>query len=91
MLPYSSVVLVMAVYVFSSVSLDSPQCVVVSAFSIFVVFFALFVVFCICFAKVCLRSNVRPSIFMVLSFLLPWCASVDRCGSASCYTDSHSR
>ena len=23
--------------------------------------------FCICFAKVCLESNVRPSIFMVLS------------------------
>ena len=37
------------------------------AFSIFVVFFALSVVFWICFAKVCLGSNVRPSIFMVLS------------------------
>ena len=38
-----------------------------SAFSIFVVFFALSVVFCICFAKVCLGSNVKPSIFIVLS------------------------
>ena len=66
-LPYSTVVLVMTVHVLSSVSLDFPQCVVVSAFSIFVVFFALSVVFCICFAKVCLGSNVRPSIFIVLS------------------------
>ena len=64
-LPYSSVVLVMAVYVLSSVSLDFPQCIMVSAFSIFVVFFALSVVVCICFGKVCLGSNVRPSIFMV--------------------------
>ena len=32
--PYSSVALVMAVYVLSSVSLDFPQCVVVSDFSI---------------------------------------------------------
>ena len=37
------------------------------AFSNFVVFFTLSVVFCMCFAKVCLGSNVRPSIFMVLS------------------------
>ena len=34
-LPYSSVVLVMAVYVLSRVSLDFPQCVVVRAFNIF--------------------------------------------------------
>ena len=47
---YSSVVLVMAEYVLSSVSLDLPQCVVESSFSIFVVFFALSVVYCICFA-----------------------------------------
>ena len=40
-LPYSSVVLVMAVYVLSGVSLDFPQWVVVSTFSIFVVFFTL--------------------------------------------------
>ena len=66
-LPYSSVVLVMAVYVLSTVFLYFPQCVMVSAFSIFVVFFALSVVFCICFAKVCLGANVRPSIFMILS------------------------
>ena len=57
-------VLVMAVYVFSSVSLDFPQCVVVRAFSIFVVFFALSVGFCICFEKVCLELIDRPSIFM---------------------------
>ena len=38
-----------------------------SAFSIFVAFFALSIIFCMCFAKVCLGSNVRPSIFMVLS------------------------
>ena len=44
-----------------------PQRVVVSAFSIFVVFFLLSVVFCTCFAKVCMGSNVRPSIFIVLS------------------------
>ena len=34
-LPYSNVVLVMAVYVLSSVSLDFPQCVGVRTFSIF--------------------------------------------------------
>ena len=43
-----------------------PQFVVVRAFSIFVVFFAKSVVFCIRFEKVCLGSNVRPSIFMSL-------------------------
>ena len=48
-LPYSSVVLVTAVYVLISVSLEFPQCVVMSAFSIFVVFFALSVVFCMCY------------------------------------------
>ena len=60
MFPYSSAVLVMAVYVLSSVSLDFPQCVVVSAFSIFLVFFAFSVVFCICFAKVFLGSGDYP-------------------------------
>ena len=66
-LSYSSVVLVMAVYVLSSVSLDFPQCVVVSAFSIIVVFFALSVVFCICFAKVCLGSTLvsHPSMLHI--------------------------
>ena len=39
--PYSSVVLVMAVYVLIGVSLDFPQCVVVRASSVFVVLFAL--------------------------------------------------
>ena len=36
------------------------------AFCIFGVFFALSVVFCTCFAEVCLGSNARPSIFIVL-------------------------
>ena len=60
----------MAVYdVLSSVFLDFSQCVVVSAFSIFMVFFALSIVFCMYFAKrKCLESNVRPSIFM----FCPW-------------------
>ena len=68
MLPYSRIVLVMAVYVLSSVSLDFPQCVVKRAFSIFVVFFALPAVFCLCFAIVWLGSNVRPSILC----FCPW-------------------
>ena len=67
-LPYSSVVLVMALYVFNSVSLDFPPYVVVGAFSIFVAFFAFSVVFCTCFARVCQGSNVRPSIFI----FRPW-------------------
>ena len=71
-LPYSSVILVMAVYMFSSISLDVLQCVQVRAFSSFVVFFVLSVMF----EKVYLGSNVRPNIFMsvlmvsVLSFMV---------------------
>ena len=65
-LQYSNIVLVMAVYVLSSVFLEYSQCVVMSAFSIFVMFFALSVVFCLFFAKACPRSNVKPSIFIVL-------------------------
>ena len=53
-------------YLLTNVSLNFPQCVVVRAFIIFVVFFALSVLFCMCFEKVCLGSNVRPSIFMFL-------------------------
>ena len=45
-LPYSSVVLMMAVYVLGSASLYFSQCVAASTFSIFGVFFALFVVLC---------------------------------------------
>ena len=56
---YSSVVLLIAVYVLSSVSLDFPQCLVGRGFSIFVVFFNLSVMFCICFEKRCLGSNVN--------------------------------
>ena len=40
-LPYSSVVLVMAACVLCNVSLDTPQCVVRRTFIIFVVFFAM--------------------------------------------------
>ena len=47
MLPYSSVVLVMAVYVLSRVCLDFRRCMVVRAFTIFVVLFALSLVFCL--------------------------------------------
>ena len=60
-LPYSSVVLVMAVYVLFSVYLNFPPRVVVRAFSIF---FVLPVRLCMYFKKVCLRSNTRPNIFM---------------------------
>ena len=56
-----------AVYVLNSASMDFPQCVVVRDFNIFVMFFALSDVFCMCFEKVCLRSNIKPSIFMFLS------------------------
>ena len=63
-LPYSSVVLVMAVYVLSNVFLHFPLCVVVGAFSLFAVFFALSVRFCMRFEKVYLGSNVRHNIFM---------------------------
>ena len=53
MLLYSSVVLVMTVYVFNHVSLDLSQGVAVSTY-IFVVFFVLSVVFRMCFENVCL-------------------------------------
>ena len=61
--PYSSAVLLMAGYVLTSVSLDFLQCVVVRAFSIFVVIFSL-CFFCMCFEKACLGSKVRSSIFI---------------------------
>ena len=60
----SSVIQMMVVYVLSSVSLDFPQCVVVRAFSICVVFCALSVVFYIRVEKVSLGSNVRASIYI---------------------------
>lgn len=47
-LAYSSMGLVMAVYVLSIVSFVFPQCVDVSDLSMFIVFLALFVVFCMC-------------------------------------------
>ena len=65
-LPYFSVVLGMAVYELSKVSLDFPPCVVMGAFIIFVVFFALSVVFCMCSVKVRLGLNDRPSILRSL-------------------------
>ena len=66
MLPYFSVILVIAVYVYSNVSFDLPQGEVASAFSIFVVFLALSGVICTCFENVYLGSNVNPNIFMPL-------------------------
>ena len=42
------------------------MCIVMRAFSIFVVFFALSVMCCMCFEEVCLGSNIRPCIFMFL-------------------------
>ena len=65
-LPYSSVVLVIAAYVFINASSDLLQLEVASVFNIFVVFFALYVVFYMCFENVCLGSNVNPNICMSL-------------------------
>ena len=62
---YSSMGLVIVLYVTSSVSLVLPQCVVVSCFSMFVVCFALCAVFVMCWAYVSFVSKVRPSIFGV--------------------------
>ena len=58
--------MVMAVYILSSVSLDIPQCVVVRAYSIFVVFFVLSVVFRMCFENVYLGHNAKPNIFVIV-------------------------
>lgn len=60
---YSSVGRVMDLYVACSVSFDFPQCVDVSALSIFVLFFPVCVVFCMCFVYVSFGSSVSPSIF----------------------------
>jgi len=62
-LAYSMTVLVIVLYVVSSVSFDLPQCVVVSALMIFSVELALDVVFCICFEYVSFGSKVNPNIF----------------------------
>ena len=62
-LAYSSVGRVMALYVMASVSFDLPQCVEVSALSMFSVGFALLMVFCVCFEKVSLGSSVSLRIF----------------------------
>ena len=62
-LPYSSVVLVTAVYVLSSVFLDFPQCVVVRAFSIFVVFFSVSVV------RKCVWGRM---LYLVFLWFCPW-------------------
>ena len=62
-LPFSSVVLAMAVHVLSSFSLDFPQCVVVRAFSIFVVFFACLSCF-VCVLRKCVWGQRLELIFV---------------------------
>ena len=49
MLAYSKMVLVIALYVMLSISLDFPQCVVVSDFMMWIVCLAFCVVFWVCF------------------------------------------
>ena len=48
-LAYSRMGLVITLYVMLSLSLDFPQCVVVSAFMMCIVCLAFSVVFCMCF------------------------------------------
>lgn len=75
-LAYSSVGLVVALYVAVSVSFDFPQCVVVSVFSILLQFLAFSVVFVMCLEKFSFGSKVSPSIlgsFVVGSSELSMC------------------
>ena len=62
---YSSMGRMIVLYVTISVSLDLPQCVVVSCLSMLVDFLAFCVVFDMCWLYVSFVSNVRPSIFGV--------------------------
>ena len=65
-LAYSKMGLVIVLFVMLSVSLDFPQCVVVSDFMMWIVCLAFCVVFCMCFEYVSFGSNVSPRIFDVL-------------------------
>ena len=62
-LAYSSMGLVMVLYVAVMVSFDLPQLVDVRLFSILSVFFAFSFEFSICLLKVSLVSRVSPRIF----------------------------
>ena len=62
---YSSMGRVIVLYVTISVSLDLPQCVVVSCLSMLVDCLAFCAVFVMCWLYVSFVSNVRPSIFGV--------------------------
>ena len=61
-LPYSSVIMVIAVHVLSNATLDFPQCVVARAFNIFMTLFNLLRFLCV--LRICLGSNLSSSIFM---------------------------
>ena len=61
-LAYSMMGRVIVLYVVVRVSLDFPQCVVVSAFIRFIVCAARFCVFCMCVEYVSLGSSVSPKI-----------------------------